>query len=120
MTQLFCEGTRDTRGGYQGGDSNPYGLLHQILSLARLPISPPWCKSSTRAEATAFEPVLIQPAVHVKRARRITRLAAVRNRQSDGRLLGVVDDHVTEREERDARLKANEAAAARLEAIESL
>ena len=24
-----------------GGDSNPYGLLHQILSLARLPISPP-------------------------------------------------------------------------------
>ena len=26
----------------QGGDSNPYGLLHQILSLARLPISPPW------------------------------------------------------------------------------
>src|SRR3954469_10457713 len=35
------------------------------------------------------------------------------------RLLGVVDDHVTEREERDARLKANEAAVARLEAIES-
>ncbi len=30
------------RGEYQGGDSNPYGLLHQILSLARLPISPPW------------------------------------------------------------------------------
>src|SRR5215472_9513168 len=26
----------------QGGDSNPYGFLHQILSLARLPISPPW------------------------------------------------------------------------------
>ena len=25
----------------QGGDSNPYGFLHQILSLARLPISPP-------------------------------------------------------------------------------
>src|SRR5438270_2861381 len=46
MTQLFCEGTRDTRGGYQGGDSNPYGFLHQILSLARLPISPPWLKKS--------------------------------------------------------------------------
>src|SRR5439155_25033668 len=26
----------------QGGDSNPYGFLHQILSLARLPIPPPW------------------------------------------------------------------------------
>src|SRR4030095_10932244 len=26
----------------QRGDSNPYGFLHQILSLARLPISPPW------------------------------------------------------------------------------
>jgi hypothetical protein len=25
----------------QGGDSNPYGFLHQILSLARLPIPPP-------------------------------------------------------------------------------
>jgi monovalent cation/hydrogen antiporter len=35
------------------------------------------------------------------------------------RWLGVVDDHVTEREERLARLKANEAALARLEAIES-
>src|SRR6478672_9369789 len=34
--------------------------------------------------------------------------------------LGVVDDHVTEREERLARLKANEAALARLEAMESL
>src|SRR5437870_1793306 len=33
--------------------------------------------------------------------------------------LGVVDDHVTEKEERLARLKANEAALARLEAIES-
>lgn len=36
------------------------------------------------------------------------------------RWLGVMDDHVTEREERLARLKANEAALARLEAIESL
>jgi CPA1 family monovalent cation:H+ antiporter len=36
------------------------------------------------------------------------------------RWLGVVDDHVTEREERVARLKANEAALARLEAMESL
>src|SRR2546430_6369136 len=35
------------------------------------------------------------------------------------RWLGVVDDHVTEKEERLARLKANEAALARLEAIES-
>jgi monovalent cation/hydrogen antiporter len=35
------------------------------------------------------------------------------------RLLGVVDDHITEKEERLARLKANEAALARLEAIES-
>src|SRR6059058_6077365 len=35
------------------------------------------------------------------------------------RWLKVVDDHVTEREERLARLKANEAALARLEAIES-
>src|SRR5438876_8870973 len=35
------------------------------------------------------------------------------------RWLGVVDDHVTEKEERLARLKANEAAVARLEAIES-
>jgi CPA1 family monovalent cation:H+ antiporter len=35
------------------------------------------------------------------------------------RWLGVVDDHVTEREERLARLKANEAALARLEVIES-
>src|SRR5216110_774420 len=26
----------------QEGDSNPYGFLHQILSLARLPIPPPW------------------------------------------------------------------------------
>ncbi|MGH8101951.1 MAG: Na+/H+ antiporter, partial [Chthoniobacterales bacterium] len=34
--------------------------------------------------------------------------------------LGVMDDHVTEKEERLARLKANEAALARLEAIESL
>ena len=25
----------------QGGDSNPYGFLNQILSLARLPIPPP-------------------------------------------------------------------------------
>ena len=30
------------RGKCQGGDSNPYGFLHQILSLARLPIPPPW------------------------------------------------------------------------------
>ena len=29
------------RRNWTGGDSNPYGLLHQILSLARLPISPP-------------------------------------------------------------------------------
>jgi len=36
------------------------------------------------------------------------------------RWLGVVDDHVTEQEERLARLKANEAALARLEAMESL
>jgi Na+/H+ antiporter len=36
------------------------------------------------------------------------------------RWLGVVDDHVTEREERVARLKANEAALARLDAMESL
>jgi len=36
------------------------------------------------------------------------------------RWLGVVDDHVTEKEERLARLKANEAALARLEAMESL
>ena len=36
------------------------------------------------------------------------------------RWLGVVDDHATEREERLARLKANEAALTRLEAIESL
>jgi monovalent cation/hydrogen antiporter len=36
------------------------------------------------------------------------------------RWLGVVDDHVTEREERLARLKANEAALAHLEAVESL
>src|SRR4029077_5275218 len=35
------------------------------------------------------------------------------------RWLGVVDDHVTEKEERLARLKANEAALARLAAIES-
>ena len=35
------------------------------------------------------------------------------------RWLGVVDDHVTEREERLARLKANEAALTRLQAIES-
>src|SRR5213083_789554 len=35
------------------------------------------------------------------------------------RWLGVVDDHVTEKEEKLARLKANEAALARLEAIES-
>jgi len=35
------------------------------------------------------------------------------------RWLGVIDDHVTEREERLARLKANQAALARLEAIES-
>src|SRR5213596_530886 len=35
------------------------------------------------------------------------------------RWLGVVDDHVTEKEERLARLKANEAALAQLEAIES-
>ncbi|HEX4638797.1 MAG TPA: Na+/H+ antiporter [Chthoniobacterales bacterium] len=36
------------------------------------------------------------------------------------RWLGVCDDHVTEKEERLARLKANEAALARLEAMESL
>jgi Na+/H+ antiporter len=36
------------------------------------------------------------------------------------RWLGVVDDHVTEREERLARLKANEAALAHLETMESL
>jgi CPA1 family monovalent cation:H+ antiporter len=36
------------------------------------------------------------------------------------RWLKIVDDHVTEKEERLARLKANEAALARLEAIESL
>ena len=36
------------------------------------------------------------------------------------RWLGVVDDHVTEKEERLARLKANEAALARLEELESL
>jgi CPA1 family monovalent cation:H+ antiporter len=35
------------------------------------------------------------------------------------RWLGVVDDHVTENEERVARLKANEAALARLEELES-
>jgi len=36
------------------------------------------------------------------------------------RWLGVVDDHVPEKEERLARLKANEAALARLEELESL
>ena len=36
------------------------------------------------------------------------------------RWLGIVDDHVTEREERLARLKANEAALAHVEAMESL
>lgn len=36
------------------------------------------------------------------------------------RWLGIVDDHVTEREERLARLKANEAALAHVEAVESL
>src|SRR5216110_2924757 len=36
------------------------------------------------------------------------------------RWLGVMDDHVTEREETLARLKANEAALAHLEAVESL
>src|SRR5437763_16136601 len=36
------------------------------------------------------------------------------------RWLGVVDDHVTEKEERLARLKANEAALAHVEAMESL
>src|SRR5947208_12527711 len=36
------------------------------------------------------------------------------------RWLGIVDDHVTEREERLARLKANEAALARLETTEAL
>ncbi len=36
------------------------------------------------------------------------------------RLLGVVDDHVSQKEERLARLQANEAALARLETIESL
>ena len=35
------------------------------------------------------------------------------------RWLGIMDDHITEKEERLARLKANEAALARLEAIES-
>ena len=34
-------GMADFQGECSGGDSNPYGLLHQILSLARLPISPP-------------------------------------------------------------------------------
>ena len=32
----------------QGGDSNPYGFLHQILSLARLPIPPPRLKFQHR------------------------------------------------------------------------
>src|SRR4029453_4450641 len=32
----------------QGGDSNPYGFLHQILSLARLPIPPPWQQKTTQ------------------------------------------------------------------------
>ena len=36
------------------------------------------------------------------------------------RWLGIVDDHVTEREEKLARLKANEAALAHVEAMESL
>ena len=35
--RVFLGGAGECR----GGDSNPYGLLHQILSLARLPISPP-------------------------------------------------------------------------------
>ena len=30
----------------QGQDSNLHALRHQILSLARLPISPPWLLSS--------------------------------------------------------------------------
>ena len=33
---------RQCAGGCQGGDSNPDSLRNQILSLARLPISPPW------------------------------------------------------------------------------
>ena len=42
---LACEGFLSRRFDFpfkcQGGDSNPYGFLHQILSLARLPIPPP-------------------------------------------------------------------------------
>ena len=33
--------TPKSLGWWTGGDSNPYGLLHQLLRLARLPISPP-------------------------------------------------------------------------------
>jgi hypothetical protein len=33
----------------QGGDSNPYGFLHQILSLARLPIPPPRHRVQSKA-----------------------------------------------------------------------
>ena len=52
MRQGLCEvkrallGSADFREGrarrwWTGRDLNPQGLLHQILSLARLPISPP-------------------------------------------------------------------------------
>ena len=38
----------------QGGDSNPYGFLHQILSLARLPISPPWLSKLSKKTHAQF------------------------------------------------------------------
>src|SRR5436190_14135740 len=44
----------------QGGDSNPYGFLHQILSLARLPIPPPRRMSQ---HATTTRPMVILRSV---------------------------------------------------------
>ena len=40
----------------QRGDSNPYGFLHQILSLARLPIPPPWHSNSGKKRSAQFTP----------------------------------------------------------------
>ena len=46
MNLMFCRfrhlPARICKRKCQRGDSNPYGFLHQILSLARLPIPPPW------------------------------------------------------------------------------
>src|SRR6266480_2703906 len=50
----------------QGGDSNPYGFLHQILSLARLPISPPWHPENLTKPCSLYARAALPQSYHAR------------------------------------------------------